>query len=80
MIGDQIYRGKKLGLETTHAMCKFGFEVLKLNEIVLKVLVNNNKAKAIYESCGFRVIEIETYKNIQLEVMSLNSLNYKVVE
>ncbi|WP_052947397.1 GNAT family N-acetyltransferase [Aneurinibacillus tyrosinisolvens] len=60
MIGDSEANGKGLGLQATSLVCEFGFSVLGLKEIYLEVFAENQRAKRIYQSCGF--INISTFE------------------
>ena len=41
------------GTEAIHGILKYGFEVLELDEVWLKVFRNNTRAKHVYSKCGF---------------------------
>lgn len=53
-IGDKEYRGKGLSKESTLETLRFGFHKLGLNRIFLKVLEENEIAKNLYISVGFK--------------------------
>lgn len=52
-IGEDSARGKGLGTETAKLFCEFGFYVLKLHRISLRVLSGNTPAEKSYENAGF---------------------------
>jgi ribosomal-protein-alanine N-acetyltransferase len=47
------FRGRGLGTEATRLVLAYGFEVLVLHRIELRVLAFNAQAIACYEKCGF---------------------------
>lgn len=53
-IGVDTGRGKGYGQEALRLFVKYGFEVLKLHRISLRVLAHNAPALHIYEHAGFR--------------------------
>jgi len=55
MIGETAARGKGVGRAATSLILRIGFELLKLQEIYLEVLVENTPARKIYEACGFKI-------------------------
>lgn len=55
LIGDPDERGRGVGRRAVAELMARGF-ALGLKRIVLKVLETNQAARAVYESCGFRVI------------------------
>lgn len=55
LIGDPAERGRGVGRRAVVQLMARGFG-LGLTRIVLKVLETNRAARAVYESCGFRVI------------------------
>jgi len=54
-IGDKKYRGKGYGTEAMQLLLAYGFKVLNLNNIMLKVYSFNKQAIRSYEKAGFRV-------------------------
>lgn len=52
-IGNQDARGKGYGSEAAQLICQYGFEILKLNKIFLRVLADNIPAIRSYEKVGF---------------------------
>ncbi|MGE5595715.1 MAG: GNAT family N-acetyltransferase [Hyphomicrobiales bacterium] len=47
-------RGRGLGAETTWLTCRFGFEMMNLRRIELRVLAENERASALYQRLGFQ--------------------------
>lgn len=54
LIGDQRYRGQKLGELMVREMLKIAFDDLKLHRVSLGVFDFNTSALACYEKVGFR--------------------------
>lgn len=55
VIGDATRQGKGLGRDALTLMLRYGFEMLRLNRIVLHVPAFNTRATAMYEGAGFRL-------------------------
>ena len=55
-IGNKDFWGKGYGKEATNLTLDFGFNILNLNNIMLKVYSYNNSAIKCYEKCGFTII------------------------
>ena len=55
-IGNKEFWGKGYGTEATNLTLDFGFNILNLNNIMLKVYSYNNRATRCYEKCGFKEI------------------------
>lgn len=55
-IGDKSYWGKGFGTEATELILDYGFNILNLHNILLKVYNFNNKAIRCYEKAGFHYI------------------------
>ena len=55
-IGNKDYWGKGYGTEATNLTLDFGFNILNLNNIMLKVYSYNRRAAKCYEKCGFKEI------------------------
>jgi RimJ/RimL family protein N-acetyltransferase len=53
MIGAGEYRGRGFGTEATTLVCRYGFEVMDLSEIVLDVDPRNEPAVRAYRTVGF---------------------------
>jgi len=53
-IGENFQRGKGYGKESTQLICQYGFEVLNLHKIMLRVLAFNESAIKTYEHAGFK--------------------------
>lgn len=52
-IGEQEYQAQGYGKEAAKLIMEFGFEILKLNKIFLRVLANNQHAIKSYQETGF---------------------------
>lgn len=59
-IGEKEELGKGYGTEAVQIGVKYGFENMKLEKIILRVLNDNEAAKRNYEKNGFKVIENRT--------------------
>ena len=55
-IGDKSYWGKGFGTEATELILDYGFNILNLHNILLKVYNFNKKAIHCYEKAGFHYI------------------------
>jgi RimJ/RimL family protein N-acetyltransferase len=55
-IGDKSYWGKGYGEEATNLMLDYAFNVLNLNNIMLRVFDYNKRGIKCYEKCGFKTI------------------------
>ena len=55
-IGNKEYWGKGYGQEAIELLLNFGFNILNLNNIMLKVYGFNKRAIKCYEKCGFKLI------------------------
>lgn len=53
-IHKKTFRGRGLGTEATKLILRYGFEVLGLHRIDLRVLEYNEAAIKCYEKCGFK--------------------------
>lgn len=54
-IGEESQRGDGLGTEATKLFVKYGFDVLRLHRIFLRVLKENYAAITAYEKAGFEI-------------------------
>ncbi len=54
MIGNPIALRQGIAREATRLVLRFAFETLSLREVVLFVLLENDAARRLYESVGFR--------------------------
>lgn len=54
-IGDEKHRGQGYGTEALELLLVYGFKILNLNNIMLKVFSFNQRAIKSYEKAGFRV-------------------------
>ncbi len=57
-IGDKEYWNKGYGSEATTLLLDFGFNLLNLNNIMLRVFSFNQRALQCYRKCGFKEIGI----------------------
>ena len=53
-IGEDSARNKGIGTDCTKLIIKYGFEILNLNKIFLRVFSNNKGAIRAYEKAGFK--------------------------
>ncbi|MCX7774337.1 MAG: GNAT family N-acetyltransferase [Clostridia bacterium] len=53
-IGDEAHKGKGYGVEALEVILAYGFKVLNLNNIMLRVFAYNERAIKAYEKVGFR--------------------------
>jgi RimJ/RimL family protein N-acetyltransferase len=63
-IGDKSYWNKGFGTEVTTLMLDYGFNVLNLNNIILKVYSFNIRAIKSYEKVGFKLIGLRRQARI----------------
>ncbi|MGG6310406.1 GNAT family N-acetyltransferase [Paenibacillus macerans] len=54
-VGDDEQRGQGYGTEALQLICEYGFKILNLNNIMLRVFEFNQPAIRCYEKAGFRV-------------------------
>lgn len=54
-IGETGTQGKGYGTMAAKAICRYGFEQLKLHKIFLRVFADNHRAIASYKKVGFEV-------------------------
>ena len=69
LLGEKDEWGKGYGFEACRACIGYGFEVLKLNKINLKVFSRNLNALKLYKRLGFKeegLLEKECFKNNEL--------------
>ena len=72
-MGDKKNWGKGYGNEASRRIFKYCFEELKLNEITLGVIKDNDKAVRLYKNNGFLI-----YNNLSNSLrMSLDVKNFK---
>lgn len=57
-IGNKEYWGKGYGQEVIGLILNFGFNILNLHNIMLKVKAFNKRAIKCYEKCGFKMIGV----------------------
>lgn len=66
MIGDMDNQGKGIGSFAVQAMLRHAFLNMNLHRVELKVLMSNERARHVYEKCGFSkegVLRKAVYKN-----------------
>ncbi len=56
VIGEKAYWGKGYGTEATNLVLDYGFNVLNLHNIMLKVYSYNDRGLGCYKKCGFKEI------------------------
>lgn len=71
-IGDNNYRNKGIGTEAAKLICKYGFEILKLHRIFLRVYSSNKAAIQSYKKAGF------VYEETQLEAIFSNGKYHNI--
>ncbi len=54
MIGEKEYWGKRYGTEALMLLLEYAFNTLNLRKVCLDVFAFNNRAKKVYEKCGFK--------------------------
>ncbi|GHG23506.1 MULTISPECIES: GNAT family N-acetyltransferase [Amycolatopsis] len=52
-IGDAEYRGGGYGTEALRMMCRYGFNAMRLHQITLWVVAENEAARHVYRKIGF---------------------------
>jgi len=67
MIGNKNYRSKGYGTKIINFFCKYSFDTLNLNLILLGVLKENIRAIKCYLKCGYK------------EIKNINLVNSKIV-
>jgi len=55
VIGDRTRQGRGLGRDALALMLGYGFQMLRLNRVLLHVPAYNARAIALYESAGFKL-------------------------
>jgi RimJ/RimL family protein N-acetyltransferase len=84
-IGEKKYWGKGYGKEATMLILDYGFNVLNLHNIILRVYSFNKRAIKLYEQCGFKIIgkrrESRTIagKRYDIILMDILSTEYKSI-
>ncbi|MCC7554256.1 MAG: GNAT family N-acetyltransferase [Methanobacteriaceae archaeon] len=53
---DKSYQSKGYGKEATNLLLEYSFNILNLNNVMLYVIDFNEKAIAMYEKCGFKIM------------------------
>lgn len=59
------YQGKGFGLEISRTLLKYGFEKLKLSEIVAEIDPENEASKCLITKCGFKYNSTINYKGFE---------------
>ena len=57
MLGEPAARGRGLARDAVNILTAFAFDGLGLSDLMLQVKEANTVAAAVYESCGYKVIE-----------------------
>ena len=57
VIGEPVARGRGLAREAVNLLARFAFDDLQLSELYLQLKAGNSAAGALYESCGYRVVD-----------------------
>lgn len=55
-IGEKELWGTGLGRDTVMALCRAAFDVYGADEVELSLIEGNDRARRVYEACGFREI------------------------
>lgn len=66
-IGEDFYRGKGIGSQSIRLITKYGFEILHLKKIYLRVRKTNIKAIKCYEACDFTKSEKVDHEVVFME-------------
>lgn len=72
------YRGNCIGLKATKCICKYAFENLGLNKIILEVFKDNINAFNLYKKIGFKVVDIDIVENREIVLMELFNSQLKI--
>lgn len=72
-IGDPNAHGKGYGTEAVQLLLKYGFEVMKLKCVLLKVLKLNQRAVRTYEKAGFTVLSENIENDKAILTMSIKN-------
>ena len=72
------YRGNCIGLKATKGICKYAFETLGLNKIILEVFKDNINAFNLYKKIGFKVVDIDIVENREIVLMELFNSQLKI--
>ena len=79
MIGSSNNQGKGIGTFAVKEMLKHAFYNLNLQRIELTVLENNDRAKHLYEKCGFKFEGIKRRSNYKNGTF-VNLLMYSILK
>ena len=52
-LGEKDYWGKGYATDAMRAVCRFGFDKMRLHKISLRVVADNDAARHVYEKVGF---------------------------
>ena len=74
LMGDKKNWGKGYGNEASRRILKYCFEDLKLNEITLGVIKDNDRAVRLYKKMGFSIYNNKLSNSLR---MSLDVKNFK---
>ena len=78
MIGGSENQGRGRGTFAVNEMLKHAFYNLNLQRVELTVLENNERAKHLYEKCGFRFEGVKRKSNYKNGVF-VNMLMYSIL-
>lgn len=78
MIGGSENQGRGMGTFAVNEMLKHAFYNLNLQRVELTVLENNERAKHLYEKCGFRFEGVKRKSNYKNGVF-VNMLMYSIL-
>lgn len=82
-LGDHSNRNKGYGTEAIQLLCEYGFKVMNLNNIMLRLFDFNHSARKCYEKAGFQLfgrrskcyfVNGHYYDELYMELLS-NELN-----
>lgn len=79
MIDKALAPCQGIGTEVTVLSCALAFDILNVNKIVLYVLESNIRARHIYSTAGFKLIEEQPEEILYWELSS-NDLNRGIIE
>ncbi|HOO33128.1 MAG TPA: GNAT family protein [Thermotogota bacterium] len=79
MIGDKAYWNNGYGTEAIRLLLNYGFNILNLHNIMLRVFSFNERAMKCYKKCGFKeigrrrgdyVIGKERYDSVYMDILA----------
>lgn len=75
-IGNRSFQNGAIAIEALIAMYDFGFEKLKLNEVIAYIKPENTRAVRLNQSLGFRKVPGLAIRQDGTELWNLNKQNY----